>query len=319
MTNSEDNPTNTTPPDWQGAERRLPIEDLLQASSAESCFGYVLEVVRQIDPDEVPSVQVLIDALAAATVGHDDHAIYFRRGIDAVLKHEALRPALMLALAIRGVPGAAGEVAQAYAALAVELSRWLAASAWQASTDGERAVVRRVEQRVRIARHFSTGWAAMAAGLKSDYQSATMATHAAGIGAEVEVAAVYRAVLPDPLSREEEAAIDEGWRRRIDALYGRLGVGHVAAGRGWYGLIEDALEQINASLRPEDLAGFRITDVKEKYGTLRIYVDNAPDAVEAIVEIAQRRSALTCDRCGDQGRVGGRGWLACRCGRHEQR
>jgi hypothetical protein len=318
MTTPHDTPNNTIPPDWAAADRRRPIEDLLGASTAEGCFGSVVEAVRQIDPAEVASVEVLVEALATARISDDEHSHYFRRGIDAVLKYEPLRPALMLGLAIRGMPGAAGETAQAYAALAVELARWLAASAWQASTDDEKAVVRRVEQRVRIARHLCTGWGAMAAGLTSDYQSASTTTHAAGIGAEVEVASVYRAILPDPESREEEAAIDEGWRARLDALYGKFGYGVISARVGWATVIEDALEQFDASLLPDEREAFRVSDIKEKYGTLRLYTAGAPDAVDVIVEIAERRSALTCDRCGDHGRVGGKGWLACRCARHEK-
>lgn len=172
---------------------------------------------------------------------------------------------------------------------------------------------------MRIARHLSTGWAAMAAGMTSDYVEAPMTTHAAALGAEVEVASVYRAILPDPETWEEEAAIDDGWRRRIEALYGHLNVAYIAAGRGWFPLIEDTLEAIDASLLPEERAGFRITDIKEKYGTLRVYTDNAPNAVEAIIEVAERRSATTCDRCGDYGRVQGKGWLACRCARHSSK
>lgn len=315
MTTNDNTPAKT-PPDWAVADRPRPIEELLQASSAEVCFTFVIEAVRRIDPAEVPSVDVLIEALATAKIV-DDHSLYFRRGIDAVLLHEELRPALILGLAIRGMPGAAGEVAQAFAALAVGLSRWLRDSAKGATSPDEKAVVRRVEQRARIARQLSTGWGAIAAGVGSDYAEAGATTHAMALGAEIDAATAARLVLPEPTSREEEAILNDGWQRRIEALYGHLGVGYIAAGRGWYGLIEDALEAIDASLRPEDREGFAISDIKEKYGTLRIYCDNAPDAVEAIIEIAERRSATTCDRCGDHGRVGGRGWLACRCGRHD--
>lgn len=316
---TDNTPNNTNPPDWQAAERRRPIEELLGASTAEACFSHVLAVLRQVDPAEVPSVEVLVDALTESTITEDDHSSVFQRGINAVLQEVELRPAVWLALAIRGLPGAAGEVAQAYAAVAVELSRWLRDSARHAMSPEEKAVIRRVELRVRIARHLSTGWAAMAAGMTSDYVEAPMTTHAAALGAEVEVASVYRAILPDPETWEEEAAIDDGWRRRIEALYGHLNVAYIAAGRGWFPLIEDTLEAIDASLLPEERAGFRITDIKEKYGTLRVYTDNAPNAVEAIIEVAERRSATTCDRCGDYGRVQGKGWLACRCARHSSK
>lgn len=122
---TDNTPNNTNPPDWQAAERRRPIEELLGASTAEACFSHVLAVLRQVDPAEVPSVEVLVDALTESTITEDDHSSVFQRGINAVLQEVELRPAVWLALAIRGLPGAAGEVAQAYAAVAVELSRWL--------------------------------------------------------------------------------------------------------------------------------------------------------------------------------------------------
>lgn len=209
-------------------------------------------------------------------------------------------------------------MSQAYAALAVDLSRWLRDSAKHATLGHEKAVVRRVEQRARMARVLSSGWSALAAEVPSDYVEASATTHAAALGAEIEAAAASRAVLLEPESRAEEVAIDDGWHRRIEAIYGYLGIGYIAVGRGWLNLVEETLDQIDASLLPEEVEVLQVSDIKEKYGVLRIYVDNAPDAVEAIIEVAERRSATTCDRCGDYGRVGGRGWLACRCGRHEQ-
>jgi hypothetical protein len=322
MTTNDNTPTTPNPPDWAAADRLRPIEELLQASSGEACFTFVIEAVRGADPAAVPMVEILIEAVTSTSTIRDGRAdgYYFHRSAEVSLPDPELRAALLLGLAITGMPGAAAETSQAYAALAVDLSRWLASSAWQASTDDEKAVVRRVEQRVRIARLLSTGWAAIAAGLKSDYHTAATTTHAAALGAEVEAAVAPRAVLPDPESREEEATIDEGWRRRIDALYGKFGYGLISARGGWATLIEDALEGIDDTLKPEEREAFHVSDLKEKYGTLRIYVSNSPDAVDPIIEVAERRSALTCDVCGDHGRVfEDRHWYQCRCARHSDK
>lgn len=40
------------------------------------------------------------------------------------------------------------------------------------------------------------------------------------------------------------------------------------------------------------------TDVKEKHGTLRFYVDGADDEVDRLIDKAELESALTCQACG---------------------
>lgn len=316
-----------TTPDFAAADRRHLIETLCSASGPDTVAINLIARVAEALPTRIEMTQeinFLLEALHAKNADAIRLAYFNLRAelpldIDRQPMWRDLRDGITLLCAVGEAPDSAAPMAQAYAALAVELSRWLRDSAKLAESDEQTAVVRRVEQRARMARLLSTGWAALAAGESSDYVEASMTSHAAALGAEVEAATAPRAVLPEPESRAEEVAFDDGWRRRIETLYRHLGVGYVAAGRGWFSLIEETLEQISDSLLPEELDGFRVSDIKEKYGTLRIYCDNAPDSVEAIIEVAERRSATTCDRCGDHGRVGGRGWLASRCGRHEQR
>ena len=82
---------------------------------------------------------------------------------------------------------------------------------------------------------------------------------------------------------------------------------------GWYGLMDEALAQINALLTDEQAARFRVDQVKEKLGTLRvhlgrlpvligreengwpIYDDEEPD--EEMNEVLQRARKLTNVAC----------------------
>lgn len=308
----------TTLPDFSAADRRHFIEASCSASSVDTVEIILIAMIVEGMPDAVRitrEINVLVAALKAKRWA--DVAVA-RASLEQPSFPRDLRDGITLLCAVGEAPHSAAPLAQAYAAIAVELSRWLRDSARRATSPEHRAVVRRVEQRARMARLLSSGWSALAGGMTSDYVEASATSHAAALGAEVEAATAPRAAIPVPESHEESAVLREGWHTRIYALYAHLGVGYIAAGMGWFGLIEETLEQIDATLLPEDVEAFRITDVKEKYGTLRIYTDNAPDAVEVIIEVAERRSALTCDRCGEYGRVGGRRWLACRCGRHEQ-
>ncbi len=316
----------TMRPDFVAADRRHLIEELCSASGPDTvAINLVAHVVEMLPAhiEGTKNVNLLLEAIHAKSADAIKLALADLRlempiDVDQQPLWRDLRDGIALLCATGEVPESAAPMAHAYAALAVELSRWLRDSVKRATSLQEKAVVRRVEQRARLARLLSTGWAALAAGESSDYAEASATTHAAALGADVEAATAPREVLPEPDSREEEVALDDGWRRRIDALYGHLGIGHVAVGRGWFSLVEETLEAIDASLLPGEAEAFRVSDIKEKYGTLRIYVANAPDAVEVLIEIAERRSALICDRCGDHGRVVGGGRLACRCGRHEE-
>lgn len=56
--------------------------------------------------------------------------------------------------------------------------------------------------------------------------------------------------------------------------------------------------------------------VKEKFGGLRFYLDNATSEQYNYIEMAEFMSANTCDICGKRGKIGGRYWLLCRCKQH---
>jgi hypothetical protein len=57
-----------------------------------------------------------------------------------------------------------------------------------------------------------------------------------------------------------------------------------------------------------DGGSFKATQIKEKYATLRFYWKGAlsPEAdaqVEEIIDLAEARSACTCEVCGEEGRL----------------
>ena len=67
-------------------------------------------------------------------------------------------------------------------------------------------------------------------------------------------------------------------------------------GPGWAPLLQPILlriEQLN-----EDGANIQITDVKEKWGLLKVYADGATDEVYAMIDDAEEKSAHICQDCG---------------------
>jgi len=68
---------------------------------------------------------------------------------------------------------------------------------------------------------------------------------------------------------------------------------------------------------------FQATQIKEKYGTLRFYWTGtlSPEAdarVEEAIDLAEARSCVTCEICGESGVLHGPSWFTTRCALHAE-
>src|SRR5262245_52508963 len=123
------------------------------------------------------------------------------------------------------------------------------------------------------------------------------------------------------------ASIVRDWRVDLVETYPDLfhpARGHATAvqswphvNEGWRDLLVRACARIRAAVQA-DGGSFRFTQIKEKYGTARLYWEGAlsPSAkakVEEAIDLAEARSACTCDACGAEGRLYGPDWLMTRC------
>lgn len=68
-------------------------------------------------------------------------------------------------------------------------------------------------------------------------------------------------------------------------------------GHGWFEILRDLFVRLK-SIAPE---GFKVTQVKEKKGTLRVYVNASNKVIDEAIGAAYRKSAETCERCGQPG------------------
>lgn len=59
--------------------------------------------------------------------------------------------------------------------------------------------------------------------------------------------------------------------------------------------------------------------VKEKFGTLRFYVDGGDDTTDGMIRMAEAMSAVTCEVCGSPGESRGGGWIRTLCDLHAQK
>ncbi|EDY55721.1 MULTISPECIES: hypothetical protein [Streptomyces] len=89
-----------------------------------------------------------------------------------------------------------------------------------------------------------------------------------------------------------------------------------AVGPGWHPLLERLHAQLNVAV-----PGYRVTDVSEKLGGLRIHVtagaQSVPDAAMALVAASVTEAAATCEFCGAVGQRARKdlpgGWIKTVC------
>lgn len=130
---------------------------------------------------------------------------------------------------------------------------------------------------------------------------------------------------------------DDTWQHRLLARYPTLftrqkfgtgeqvSAGYPAVGDGWRDLIETAIERIADVMRAHPGASVSIKQIKEKFGSLRLYwqgqkLDESTRlAVVEIVALAEARSACSCETCGAEGALhDSGGYLFTACAEHAE-
>lgn len=127
------------------------------------------------------------------------------------------------------------------------------------------------------------------------------------------------------------AGVVRNWRTELIGAYPDLfhppagapeaAQGSPECGEGWRDLLDRCCVRIRAAVQA-DGGTFKFSQIKEKYGSARLYWDGtlSPDAyalVEEAIALAEGRSAVTCEVCGEEGRLYG-GWLTTRCAAHAE-
>lgn len=94
-------------------------------------------------------------------------------------------------------------------------------------------------------------------------------------------------------------------------------------GDGWYEIIYNAsveIESITEKVKQEGVEESYLpsaSQVKEKFGTLRFYVHNQTKEIGDIINKAESLSEVTCELCGQPGKLIAKGWCRTLCQRCE--
>jgi len=76
--------------------------------------------------------------------------------------------------------------------------------------------------------------------------------------------------------------------------------------------------QIDQQMVFEYIPQVTVTQVKEKYGTLRFYYDGGDETIDGMVRMAEAMSAITCEACGNLGKFRGKYWFYTACDEHSK-
>jgi len=87
---------------------------------------------------------------------------------------------------------------------------------------------------------------------------------------------------------------------------------------GWFDLLLELTEKAEAIIRTlpgEEQRRFRVTQVKEKCGTLRVYTREIYEPLFFLFREGRERSEQICELCGKPGHLyeNKRGWIVTRC------
>jgi hypothetical protein len=94
-------------------------------------------------------------------------------------------------------------------------------------------------------------------------------------------------------------------------------------GDGWFNIINQLCQNIQHHIdwknkKEEVVAQVVVSQVKEKYGTLRFYYSGGDDTIDGMVSMAESMSGVTCEQCGNIGESNNGGWITTLCETHRE-
>lgn len=116
----------------------------------------------------------------------------------------------------------------------------------------------------------------------------------------------FRALARDGKELQKETqSEDEIFLQRLKDHFPSLckSLSYIECLSGWYELIHRTLTKLQSMIEYFDLekVDVQITQIKEKWGYLRIYLDKNFEAADWLLHEAEQESSKTCEICGNSG------------------
>lgn len=84
--------------------------------------------------------------------------------------------------------------------------------------------------------------------------------------------------------------------------------GFFELGPGWYGMLKNLIDELIAAGWDKQLC-----QAKEKFGTLRFYVNATNSECHKIISKYEDISSTVCEKCGEPGELRQGGWISTLC------
>lgn len=115
--------------------------------------------------------------------------------------------------------------------------------------------------------------------------------------------------------------MDNNWKHKLFEKYPTIFKTpiSISCGEGWYWLIDNLCEQIywhieNKINYESEKLDVTITNIKEKFGILVIFIDGADDTIWNYIKFATNLSTKICEECGSTKYMGKTsGWIRHLC------
>lgn len=73
-------------------------------------------------------------------------------------------------------------------------------------------------------------------------------------------------------------------------------------GDGWLSILDDLFAKIANEVKKANLVGFKIVQVKEKFGDLVVCPQKGNEVIDSLIKAASIKASRTCEECGKPGR-----------------
>ena len=80
-------------------------------------------------------------------------------------------------------------------------------------------------------------------------------------------------------------------------------------------IYKNIIETESKKLKP----AIQFTQIKEKYGTIRVYTNYYDQKIRNHIDFAELMSSTTCEVCGAPGVINTKSWLKVRCQKHKDK
>ena len=97
-------------------------------------------------------------------------------------------------------------------------------------------------------------------------------------------------------------------------------LGYFECGDGWFAVLEGLAQRVEKGRKAKRIQGTpKASQVKEKFGRLRIYTAGYDPVVDSLIKEAEEASWTVCEVCGKAGTLRRRGgWLSTLCDAHAE-